>query len=119
MQVMDIDAGSFRDWLCMVDEAGWPRSCGHCPMALFLDEIEGGEHFVDCKDRQYFAGLSNRSEPTGRLDPGEIKLLPEWAQWFLPEIDTFVEETIEPPPIPGGYAAEVLDWALEEQQRQV
>lgn len=116
MEVIDIDAGSFRDWLAQSEEAGRPRSCSHCPMALFLDEIEGGEHFVDrdCLCR-YRAGLTTCSQTTARLDPGECKLLPEWAQSFITEIDTFAEETLEPPPIPGGYAAEVLDWALAER----
>lgn len=115
MEVIDIDAGSFRDWLAQTEVAGQPRSSVHCPLALFLDEIEGGEHFVDRKDRRYFAGLSESSVPAARLEPGQKKLLPGWAQYFAAEIDTIEEECIDGRPVSG---AEVLDWALQEQQWQ-
>lgn len=117
-EVMDVDAGSFRDWLCMVDNAGWPRSCSHCPLALFLDEAEGGTHIVGRNKRgRYFVTLTDASPPTARLDPGERKPLPGWAQWFLTEFDTIEDECLEPEAVTGFVAAEVLDWAVTEEER--
>ena len=119
MEVMDIDAGSFMDWLAQTENAGTPRSCSRCPMALFLDEIEGGEHLVSRDTRRrYVASLSRKSEPTPRLAPGEEKILPEWAQWFITEIDAEEDECLEPAPVTGVFAADVLEWALVEERRQ-
>lgn len=113
MELIDIDAGSFRDWLAQSEEAGRPRSCSHCPMALFLDEMEGGEHVVDRDNRRrYRAGLTTRSPATARLDPGETKLLPQWAQHFITEIDAIEEECLEPRPVSSVFGMDVLDWAL-------